>query len=101
MGPPEFPAVTEVPPFKCSNPPCVPQKQPPASTADSWPFAAAKGSSMAGFGKGIRGVAGGGGGEEGTRGARRGSTKQEREKQRPLKRGCKLSVGSLSVLVYL
>src|SRR5260370_3476119 len=57
MRPPEYPTVTEVTPFKCSNTPCVPQKQPPASTADSWPFAAAKGSSMAGFGKGIRGVA--------------------------------------------
>src|SRR5258707_15190777 len=59
MWPPEYPVVTEVTPFKCSNTPCTPQKQPPASTADSWPLAAAKGASMAGFGKGIPGVAGG------------------------------------------
>src|ERR1700674_525053 len=59
MRPPEYPAVADVTPLKCSNTACTPQKQPPASTVVSWPLAAASGSSTAGFGNGIRGMAAG------------------------------------------
>src|SRR5258708_1474525 len=48
--PPEYPAVTPVTPFTCSNTAWMPQKQPPASTTVAELLALVTGSSVAGLG---------------------------------------------------
>src|SRR6266705_137675 len=45
--------MTRVTPFTCWNTACTPQKQPPASTAVSVPFAVAAGVSTKGLGSGV------------------------------------------------